>query len=116
LLREVLSAVHRANDRGELQKVQVFGAQERCCLEEGNDPLKQVDTLPNNQHQRGVSRSAVVLHDASASKSVLQQIENLPPLTVLADVELRYELPSNSRTWVPLDGYVEGTFSIDKAR
>ena len=42
--------------------------------------------------------------------------KDLPAVSALADMELRYELPTDSRTRVPLNGDVEGPFSVDVTR
>jgi hypothetical protein len=52
---------------------------------------------------------------ASAAEPALEEIEDLSPLRVLADVELGHELPTSSCAPVPLNRYVKRTFSVDEA-
>ena len=112
---EVLPHCHRSHDTSEDEKVFVLGAQKRLRFEEGDDPFEQVITTADDEHQAGVLRAAVVLTDPSAAEPPGDQVEDLTTLRRLADMELRHELPTGSRTRVPLDGYVERPFSIHEA-
>src|SRR4051812_40198125 len=103
---EMRSVHHRQNDGAKREVLELFRAQERLTVEEGNDSSHEVLPVAHHQHQRGVARTAMVLPDVSAAQSGLEEIEDLSPFRILADVELRYELPTNSCTGVPLDRYV----------
>jgi hypothetical protein len=111
----MLSRVHRPYDLGKHPEVQLFGAQERLRLEEGNDLLKQVAPFADHEYERRVRRSAVILDNPSTAKSLPEQIEHLSALGVLADMKLWYELEPKSRRRVSLDGDVKTAFSVDEA-
>ena len=57
----------------------------------------------------------MVLTDPSAAKPSLKEVEDLSSLRVLADVELRHELPTSSGARVPLECDVKRAFAIDEA-
>ena len=54
----------------------------------------------------------MVLTNLAAAEATDVEVENLTPLAVLADSELRYQLPTGLGACVPTDRYVERTFSI----
>ncbi len=56
----------------------------------------------------------MILPYRSAADLTPNQIQNLGPTHVFAYSELRHELPTDSRTRVPLDRYVKASFSIDE--
>ena len=56
----------------------------------------------------------MILPYRSAADLTPNQIQDLGPTHVLAYSELRHELPTDSRTRVPLDRYVKASFSIDE--
>jgi hypothetical protein len=58
----------------------------------------------------------MVLLDPSTTQAHGDRVQDLSPFLVLADVELRNELPSGSRARIPLNRYVERSFSIDITR
>ena len=58
----------------------------------------------------------MVLAYPSAAKPSHYQVKDLTPLWILADMELRDELPSGPRPGIPLDGDVERPFSVDVTR
>src|SRR5438874_6341203 len=46
-------------------------------------------------------------------RSLLEQVEDLPSLRTLADVELRHELEASPGARAPADGDVERPFSVE---
>jgi hypothetical protein len=112
----VLPGSHRPNDVGESVEVPLLAAQKGIRLEERDYLTQEIGSIANDEHESRVLRSAMVLLDPSAAQPVLDEVEDLTPLRVLADMELRHELPTNPRARIPLDGNVEGSFSIDVAR
>ena len=58
----------------------------------------------------------MVLTNLTAAKATSDEVEDLTPFAVLADSELRYQLPTGPGACVPTDRYVERTFSIDETR
>ena len=45
---------HRPHDAGEDEELVLLGTEEGLRLEEGNDPMKKVITVPDHVHQAGV--------------------------------------------------------------
>ncbi len=111
----MLAIRHRPNDTGEDDELLVLRTQERLRFEEGDHLLEKVIPLSDNEHQRGVRRASVVLTNPSAAQSLSDQVEDLTALRRLADVELGHELETNSGARIPLDGYVERSFSVHEA-
>ncbi len=107
LQRQVLSSTHRSDDAGEREELLLFGAEERMRLEEGDHALQEVGPVSDHEHQTGVRGVPVVLLDPSAAEAQLDQVEDLTAFSALPDVELGHELPTGSRAWVPLDGYMK---------
>jgi hypothetical protein len=99
-------------------------ASSSCCFalrrgfvsKNGIDPGQKVGSLANHVHQRRVGRAGMVLPDAAAAEASRDQVQDLTALRVLTDVELRDELPSGSRRWVPLYGDVERSLPVDETR
>ena len=116
LVGEVLSSVHRPDDAGEGEEVSLLRAQEGLRLEEWDDPRQQVFPPTNDVHQCGVGARPVIRSDPSAAQPTADEVEDLTPFGVLADMELRNQLPTGPGTAVPTDRYVERTFSIDETR
>ena len=116
LVGEVLSSVHRPDDAGEGEEVSLHRAQEGLRLEEWDDPRQQVFPPTNDVHQCGVGARSVIRSDPSAAQPLADEVEDLTPFGVLADMELRNQLPTGPGTAVPTDRYVERTFSIDETR
>ena len=103
----MLAGGHRSHDGRKGDELLLLGAQERIRLEEWDDLPKQIESPSNNEDQRGVARHTMVLPDPTAAKPSLKQVEDLPSLGVLADVELGHELESSFRARAPTDGDVK---------
>ena len=58
----------------------------------------------------------MVLTNLAAAEALGDEIEDLTPFTVLADVELRQELPAEPCTAVAAHRYVKRAFSVDEPR
>ena len=113
---QVLTSLHRSNDEGEGLELLLFRAQKVVRLEERDDLGQKVGSSPNHVYQRRVGGAGVIAPDPAAAESRCDQVEDLATLRVLADVELRDELPADSRRCVPLNGDVEGSFPVDETR
>ena len=57
----------------------------------------------------------MVLPDPSAAESALEEVEDLSPHRILADMELGHELETSPSARVPLDRYMKRAFAIDEA-
>jgi len=57
----------------------------------------------------------MVLLDPTAAEPSLDQVEDLSSLRTLADVELGNQLPTGTGPFVPTDGDVKASFSVDEA-
>jgi len=113
---QVLLPAHRPNDAGEGEELTLLRAHERLRLEEWDDPRQEVFPTANHVHQRGVRTRSMVLTNLTAAEAADDEVENLTPFAVLADAELRYQLPAGPGACVPTDRYVKRTFSIDETR
>ena len=56
----------------------------------------------------------MVLSDPTAAKPLLDQVEDLPSLWILADMELGHQLEASLGARAPTDGDVERPFSVDE--
>jgi hypothetical protein len=113
---QVLASLHRSNDEDERVKLPLFRAQKGVRLEEWDDLGQKVGPLADHVHKRRVHRSSVIPLDPSTPEPGSDQVEDLTALRALADVELRDELPADSRRSVPLDGDVERSLPVDETR
>ena len=57
----------------------------------------------------------MVLLDPTTAEPWLEQVEDLPSLGTLTDVELGNQLPTGTGPFVPTDGDVKTSFSVDEA-
>ena len=57
----------------------------------------------------------MVLLDPTTAKPSLDQVKDLSALRTLADVELGNPLPTGTGSFVPTDGDVKTSFSVDEA-
>jgi hypothetical protein len=109
---EVKTLRHRSHDVGKGKEVTTFAAEQRLRFEEWDHPAQQVDPATDDVYQRPVHRSAMVLADSPTPEPMGDEVENLTPLGILADMELRYELPPDPRTRVSLKRNVERPFAV----
>jgi hypothetical protein len=112
----MFAGLQRPYDAGEGLELLLLGAEKWLRLEERDHLGEEVIPVPHDEHQTGVTVAAMVLSYPSAAESQLDQVEDLTPLGVLADVKFRYESPTDPRARISLDGDVEGTFSVDVTR
>ena len=85
--------------------------EQRVAFEEGNDPLEKLLPVAHNQHKRSIA--SAVRPDAAAPEPFADQFEDLRPVAVLADMELRYELKPRPTTRVALHRDREAPFAVD---
>src|SRR5580658_7008627 len=110
----MFTGIHARHYVGKGDELLLFAANQRILLEEGNNFPEQIITAAHGQHVGVVARAFVILPDHPAIKSLSNEVENLDPRHILTNSELRNELKTDSRTGIPLDGYVKATFSINK--
>jgi hypothetical protein len=75
----MLSCMHRASDACKSYKLALLTAHQWFCFEERNNLDQQVTPTAYDEHQRGVACAAVILSDASTSKPVPDEIQDLSP-------------------------------------
>ena len=97
------------DDASELQEVRVLRREHRVSLEEGDDALEEVLALARDEDECSIT--CAVRPDAAAAQSLLNQLEHLSPVTVLADMKLRDELKSDATRRVALHRDREASFS-----
>ena len=115
-LVEMHATLHRPNDPGERDDLVLLAAHKGVAFEEGDHPLEEVLPPPNDQHIGVIVRLPMVLPERAAANALSDQVQYPDPSGVLAHAELRHELPTASRTWVPLQRNVKAAFSVDKSR
>ena len=103
-----------AHDAGELFKVLLLRREHWIAFEERNDLLEQVSAVTNHEDERSIT-SAVRL-DVATPEPRANQLQYLGPVTVLADVELRYELKPDAARAIALHRNRKASFSIDVTR
>ena len=115
-LDQVTSLLHSSDDISELQEVHVLTADQGLTFEEWDYLVDEVVPVTNHEHETSISSSSVILTDPSAVHPMRYEVEDLPALRVLADMELGYELPSQPCRRIALDRDVKRTFSVDVSR
>jgi hypothetical protein len=110
----VMTLSHSSDDAGELLEVRMLRRQERDALEERNDGFEECTSFSDDEHNRSIPLA--VRFDVAATQPLTDQLENLSPIAILADVELRDELESDAARGVALHRYREASFSVDVTR
>jgi hypothetical protein len=116
VLGQVLAVGHRTHDGREGTELLLLGAEEWGCFEEGDDPVQEIIAAPHYVHKCRVRCATMVVDDPAATKTLLNQVDDLSPFTILTDAEFRNELPTDPRARIPLNGNMERTFPVDVAR
>src|ERR1700742_272471 len=99
-----------SDDRRELLEVRVLRREHRVAFEERDHALEQIVAIAHDQHECTVL--AAVRPDAAASESLLDQMEHLSPVAVLADMELRNQLKPDATGRIALHRDREASFSV----
>src|SRR5437763_10594376 len=102
------------HDARELLEVRLLRREHGVAFEEGNDAFEQVLALAHDEHECTIA--SAVRSDGAAPKSVANQLEDLSPVAILADVELRNELKPDATSRVALHRDRETSFSVDVTR
>jgi hypothetical protein len=105
---------HRSHDAGELLKVRRLAGEKRGLLEERNNRLQQIDPPSHHEDNRTIL-FAIWLDVTATAEAGLDQLENLSPVTVLADVELGHKLKTSPARRIPVHDDREASFSVDIA-
>ena len=106
----MMTESHPSDDVSELAKVRLLRRKDRDAFEERNDALEKRLTLTNYEHQRLIMLA--IRLDVATAEPVANQLENLSPVTVLADMELRNELKPDATRTVSLHRDREASFSV----
>jgi hypothetical protein len=75
---------------------------------------EQILAVAHHEDERSIT-SAVRL-DVAATQPLVNQLEHLCPVAVLADMELRYQLKTDAAGAIPLHRNRKASFSIDVTR
>ena len=102
------------HDGGELLEVRMLRGENWVSFEEWNHSFEQVVEIAHDEHESTIPTA--VRSKASATESLLDQLEHLSPVAVLADVELRNELKPDTTGRLALHRDREAAFSIDVTR
>ena len=112
---EMKSLRHRSHDVSEGKEVTPLAAQQRLRLEEGDHPVQEILPSTDDVDQCPVRRPAMILADAATPEPSHDEIQDLAAFGILAHMELRNELPTGSRTRIPLKRNVERPFAVNIA-
>ena len=113
-ISQMLTDVHRSNYLSEDGELLLLAAHQRFSFEERDDLCQEVVPPAHNEHQRGVACAAMVLPDVSTVQTPADEVQDLSPLCVLADVELRYELPTQPSARIALNSNMKRTLAVDE--
>ena len=103
-----------ADDLSELLEVRLPRREQRVAFEERDHSLEQVVPVSHDEHEGAIL--AAIRSDSAATESVLDQIEDLSSVAVLADVELRNQLKPDPTGRIALYRDREAAFSVDVTR
>jgi hypothetical protein len=109
---EMVSTCHRTHNPRKHQEVLLFATEQWLELEERNYLGQEVLSVPDHIDQCRISCSTMVLLDPSTPEPTMDQVEDLSPVGILTDMELRDELPATPCMRVALDCNVERSFSV----
>lgn len=107
----VVTESHASHDVGELLKVHPLRGEQGASLEEGEDAFEEVRAITNHEDQRPIALA--VRLDVATPKPRADQLENLSPIAVLADMELWNELKPDAAGAIALHRDREAAFSVD---
>jgi hypothetical protein len=110
----VVAESERSNDAGELLEVRLLAREHGVAFEERYDAIEQVFALAHDEHERSIAPTVGL--DVSAVETPLDQSENLVPVAVLADMELRNQLKPDATARAALHRDREASFSVDVTR
>src|SRR5262249_31421954 len=96
----VVSKLELSDDRSERLDVLLLCREQGVTFEEWYDAVEKVAAPAHHEHQRSIA--STVRSDASTAEPLPDQLENLRPVAVLADMELRNELKSDATTRIAL--------------
>ena len=113
-LPEPTLAVHGEGKVEKPAKAGVGAVENGVTFEKRDHTLDEIDAIAYDEHERSISTA--VRSDATASKPLLNQSEHLIPVTVLADMELRYQLRPDAARRLALHRDREAAFSVDVTR
>ena len=115
LRSQMVSRFHRSDDPGESLEFHTLPAEQGLSFEERDDLGQEVTPLAHHQHQGGVGRAAMIVHDAPTPQPLSHEIDNLSSGRVLATPELGDELPSERCARIALERDMKRSFSVDIA-
>ena len=98
------------NNRSELLEVRVLRREHGVTFEERNHAFEQVVAVTHHENECPITLA--VRPDAAATEPCTDELEDLRPVTVLADMELRHELESDATSRVALHRDREASFSV----
>jgi hypothetical protein len=103
-----------SDDCGERVDVRLLCREQGVTFEEWDDTVEEVAAPTHHEDQRSIA--STVRSDGSAAKPLPDQLENLCPVAVLADMKLRYELKPDATARIALHRDREASFSVDVTR
>ena len=88
--------------------------EQRVRFEEWDDAFEKVVPFTDDIYDCAILQA--IRPDSAATESIPDQLENLSPVTVLADMELRNKLKPEATRCVALNRHREASFSVDVTR
>jgi hypothetical protein len=109
--------IHHPDDIPEEFEVPLLLRVQRVPFEEWNHPDREVLSIPDDENERPVTpASTMVRLDDAAAQPFPNRFEDVSAASILADMEFRDGLPSDSYVDTSLKGNMKAALTVDKTR
>ncbi len=109
--------VHHLDNLPEQLKVVLFLCMQRILFEVRNHFCRKVLSIPDDENECPISPASTMIRlDDAATQSFSNRFEDVFAALILADMEFRDCLPSDSYVNTALKGNVKAAFTVDKTR
>jgi len=113
--REMLFLVELSHNRGKLFKIVAFCGAKWISLKERDNLFHEVFARSHHKHPGFVVWFvAVVRLQIATTQRIAYQLQHMFIAFVLGDVQFWNDLPTQFRTGITLDGYMEAAFAVHK--
>jgi hypothetical protein len=109
--------IHHPDNIPEEFEVPLLLRVQRVPFEEWNHPDREVLSISDDENERPVSPASTMISlDDAAAQSLSNRFEDVLAALILADMEFRNGLPSDSHVDTALKGNVKAALTVDKTR
>ena len=113
----MLVLIHHPDNFSEEFKVPLLLRMQRVPLEEWNHPDREVLSISDDENVCPVTpASTMVRLEDAAAQPLSNRFEHVPAAFILADMEFRDGLPSDSHVDIALKGNMKAALTVDKTR